>query len=173
MFALKNKDRDMSAVFEVVPSNCQALLGAADCERMGLVQRVDEVRLSKLEEEFKEKNRQEHPRLWRGDAVLQGCHSCRLKDGASSVINAGRHIAFAKRPKVKMELEKQVAKGVLTPVSEPTDWVNSIVVTEKRNGDIRICIDTKDLNKALKREHFQIPTKEEVLANMAGGRCFS
>ena len=163
----------MRAVFKVVPSNRQALLGAADCERIGLVQRVDEVQLSKLEEESKAKIRQEHPRLWRGDAVLPGWHSFRLKDDASGVINAARRIAFAKRPKVKMELEKQAAKGVLTLVSEPTDWVNSMVVAEKRNGDIRFCIDPNDLNKALKREHSQIPTKEKVLANMAGARYFS
>ena len=93
---LKHKDRDMSAVFEVVPSNRQALLGSAGCERMGLVQRVDEARLSKPEEEFKEKIRQEHQMLWRGDAVLPGCHSFRLKDGACGVINAARCIAFAK-----------------------------------------------------------------------------
>ena len=74
---------------------------------------------------------------------------------------------------MKMELEKQVTKGVLTPVSEPPGWVNSMVVAAKRNGDIRICINPKDLNKALKREHFQIHTKEEVLAKMAGARYFS
>ena len=62
--------------------------------------------------------------------------------------------------------------GYLANVNEPTDWVNSMVMTEKKNGDVRICIDPKDLNMAIKREHFQIPTKEEILGELAGAKYF-
>ena len=44
---------------------------------------------------------------------------------------------------------------------------------EKKNGDVRICIDPKYLNMAIKREHFQIPTKEEILGELAGTKYFS
>ena len=40
-----------------------------------------------------------------------------------------------------------VRDGVIEPVSEPSDWVNSIVVAEKANKkDVRICLDPQDLN---------------------------
>ena len=41
---------------------------------------------------------------------------------------------------------------------EPTDWVSSLVVTEKPNGKLRVCIDPQHLNKALKRSHYRIGT---------------
>ena len=48
-----------------------------------------------------------------------------------------------------------------------------MVVAEKKDGSVKICIDLKDLNKVIRREHFQIPTNEEVLAQMAGAKYFS
>ncbi len=36
---------------------------------------------------------------------------------------------------------------------EPTDWVSSLVVTEKPNGKLRVCNDPHHLNKALKYVH--------------------
>ena len=30
---------------------------------------------------------------------------------------------------------------VAEPVNEPTEWVNPLVITEKRNGKLRICLD--------------------------------
>ena len=48
-----------------------------------------------------------------------------------------------------------------------------MVITENKNGQIRLCIDPKDLNKAIKREHFQLPTKEEILRKLTGAKFFS
>lgn len=64
-------------------------------------------------------------------------------------------------------------QGVVERVDGPTDWVNSMVVVKKMDGNLRICIDPKDLNKALKREHYQMPTIEEITVRMAGARYFS
>ena len=61
--------------------------------------------------------------------------------------------------------------GHITRVSEPTDWVSSIVTVYK-NGKVRICIDPKDLNRALCREHYPIPTVEEVVALFPKAKVF-
>ena len=62
---------------------------------------------------------------------------------------------------------------VITKVTEPTEWVNSVVVTEKKNGKVRVCLDPRDLNKAIKREHYPMKTVEEVAAQLAGATVFS
>ena len=51
--------------------------------------------------------------------------------------------------------------------------MNSLVIVEKSNGQMRLCIDPKDLNKVVKREHFQIPTKEEILGKLGDAKWFS
>ena len=47
------------------------------------------------------------------------------------------------------EPDDLVQQEVLAPVTQPTAWVNSMVVVPKKDGKIRICLDPKDLNMAL------------------------
>lgn len=41
--------------------------------------------------------------------------------------------------------------SIISPITEPTEWVNSLVITEKKNGTLSVCLDLHDLNKAIKR----------------------
>ena len=50
-------------------------------------------------------------------------------------------------------------------MDEPTEWVSQIVVAMKKSGSLRICIDPKPLNDALKREH-QIPVIDDLLPDL-------
>lgn len=54
-----------------------------------------------------------------------------------------------------------------------TRWVNSMAMVTKPYGKIRICIDPRDLNCAILREHFPLKTAEEVAATMPEARIFS
>ena len=52
--------------------------------------------------------------------------------------------------------------------------MNSTVIIEKPNSDkLRICLDPRPLNEAIKREHFKMPTIEEITTRVARGRVFS
>ena len=74
---------------------------------------------------------------------------------------------------VKAELCRMEEMGIITTVEQPTKWVNSVVVVRKPNGDVRICLDPVDLNKALKREHYPLKTVEEVASSMSEAKVFS
>ena len=56
-----------------------------------------------------------------------------------------------------MEHDRIIAK-----TDKPTDWVNSLVIVEKKDGSLLLCLDPKDLNSVIGREHFQIPTLTSV-----------
>ena len=62
---------------------------------------------------------------------------------------------------------------IIVSVQKPTDWVNGLVVGEKPNGKLRVCLDTKSLNKAIKREHLHLPTAEEIFSQISGASYFS
>jgi hypothetical protein len=68
------------------------------------------------------------------------------------------------KDKVKDELNRMEARGIITKAEQPTKWVNPIVVVKKPNGDVRICLDPVDLNKVIRREHYPLKTVEEVAA---------
>ena len=57
--------------------------------------------------------------------------------------------------------------GVIRKAEEPTEWVSSLVVVEKPNGKVRLCLDPRDLNKAIQREHYPMETGEEVAAELS------
>ena len=166
---IRHKKRQIQATVEVVRERRPAILGGADCARLGLVRRVNII-----ENDVGAEIKKSHPTLFKnGNGCLPGLHTIVLKEGAEAVVHAPRRVAVAKRPELKKELERQVQQGILAKVDEPTDWVNSLVVVEKANGKMRLCIDPKDLNKQIKREHFQLPTKDEILGSLAGSKWFS
>ena len=61
---------------------------------------------------------------------------------------------------------------VIVRQKEPTDWVNGMAAVVKPNK-LRIPIDPRNLNEAIKREHFQMTTTEEVVADMPQAKVFS
>ena len=63
--------------------------------------------------------------------------------------------------------------GVIVKETEPTDWVSSLVTVEKPDKTLRVCLDPKDLNKAIKRSHHPLPTVDETLDKLAGAKIFS
>ena len=61
----------------------------------------------------------------------------------------------------------------ITNVTEPTEWVISYVITECKNKKIRVCLDPRDLKKAIKREHYPMKTVEEIAAQLNSVQVFS
>ena len=65
------------------------------------------------------------------------------------------------------------ATGVISKVSQPTDWCAEMVVVQKKSGNVRICVDMKPLNKHVLREIHPMPHVDDTLAQLAGARIFS
>ena len=82
-------------------------------------------------------------------------------------------VSLSRVEKVKAELDKMEANGIIEKVDQPTPWVNSMVVVEKRDSSIRICFDPKELNKAVMREHHHTPTLEDISFKFSGMSVFT
>ena len=63
--------------------------------------------------------------------------------------------------------------GIIEKCDEPTDWLSPLVYVEKPNGKLRICLDPRNLNNAIKREHYQLPTAESIMGRMKNAIFFS
>ena len=48
-----------------------------------------------------------------------------------------------------------------------------MVIVQKQSGQIRICIDPKYLNRAIKRQYYPTPTIEEVSTRVKNARLFT
>ena len=84
-----------------------------------------------------------------------------VRNDIQPVVMPDRRIPISVRPKLKAELDRLINIVVLKKVEQPTPWLSQIVITSKKNGDIRMCLDLKELNKALLREHYTLPILED------------
>lgn len=100
-------------------------------------------------------------------------HKLTVQTDAVPVKHPQRRAPIYLRDKIKQELDRMQVLEVIRPVSEPTDWVSSITYPEKASGDLRICIDPKDLNSALKRGQHHTPTVEELTHKLSNAKVFS
>ena len=89
------------------------------------------------------------------------------------VITLTRRVPTALKEDLRDELTRYVEQGILAPVEEPTPWVSSLAVATKKSGALRVCIDPRPLNKALKRETYQIPILDEILPELSQAKVFS
>jgi hypothetical protein len=69
--------------------------------------------------------------------------------------------------KVKEELDQMLEDGIIDPLEE-SEWISPMVVHEKKQGEIRICVDLRKLNDALLHDPFPTPFTYEVLENVGG-----
>ena len=84
------------------------------------------------------------------------------------VVHAPHKIAISLQGKLKKELQEMVRQCIIAPVEGHSGWVNSLVIREKPNCSVRICLDPKDLNKAIKQEHHPVPTLDDITPRLYG-----
>ncbi|KAL7851936.1 hypothetical protein SRHO_G00177210 [Serrasalmus rhombeus] len=164
-------------LFSVVAEGLDSLLGDKACEDLNLVKRVyhinsDSPVMSTTNDQVNDIV-QGFSDVFKGFGVLPQTYKIQLKENAQPVVHPARRVPAPLRTRLKKELDRMTMLGVIKKTEEPTDWVNSMVCVRKKNGDLRVCIDPKDLNENIKREHYQIPKREEITSEMSGAKYFT
>ena len=72
----------------------------------------------------------------------------------------------------KAELDRLVREGIITEVHEHKEWINSIVPVMKEGGSLSLCLDPKDLNKAIERNQWYARTLDDILPELAQSKYF-
>nr|XP_022907407.1 uncharacterized protein K02A2.6-like [Onthophagus taurus] len=162
--------------FVVVNIKTEPLLGLSDCLKFNLLGRINT--LNKIDEQTEmPKNKTEllegYQDLFDSLGEITGTCKIELTNSAIPTIQAKRKIPLSLRPKLKETLENLEKKEIISKVDQPTDWVNSLMIVEKPNGQLRLCLDPKPLNKFIKRQHFMIPTSEDIFTRLAEKNVFT
>lgn len=42
-------------------------------------------------------------------------------------------------------------------------WVANLVLVRKKNGEIRLCVDYRNLNRVSEKDNYLVPSLDEVL----------
>lgn len=171
----KFKGSDYELEFQVVEGKQRPLLSAETCESMGLMNVTLSDSVYSVKEDtpltMKDINEQ-FGDVFEGLGCLPGAYKLEVDPSVKPVQHLPRRVAVALKQEVNDKIDDLVNKGVLAKVTEPTEWISSMVVVRKPNK-IRICLDPKNLNTALRRSHYQIPTIEEILPRLGKAKVFS
>ncbi|XP_037932572.1 uncharacterized protein K02A2.6-like [Teleopsis dalmanni] len=80
-------------------------------------------------------------------------------------------IAFAKRKIVSDIVLDLLKNDIIRPSSSP--YASSVVLVEKKNGEHRLCVDYRALNKIIIKNPYPMPNMEEQFAQLSGNRFFT
>ena len=73
---------------------------------------------------------------------------------------------------MKDEIDRMLDAGIIELVEE-SEWIISMVVQDKKNGEIRICVDLRKLNDACVHDPFLTPFTDEVLEGVGSQEVYS
>ncbi|XP_026054529.1 uncharacterized protein K02A2.6-like [Carassius auratus] len=165
------KDTEAVLEFYIVSTHAPPVLGLRACLDLGLIKLVfsvdaDTSKTCDIMQEFQD--------VFHGIGEFPGECTIHIDPTAVPVVYPPRRIPFTLRSRLKEELDSMEKSGIIVKVTEPTDWVNALVVVEKpRTGKLRVCLDPRDLNKAIKRPHYPLPTLDDITPKLAGAQFFS
>ena len=118
--------------------------------------------------------KQRFPKLFSGLGCMDGEYEIKLTSSYEPFNQATpRRVPIPLLPKVNGELDRMETIGVIEKLDLPTEWCSPIVVVPKPNGNVRICGDFIQLNKAVLRENHPMPTTEQTLGKLAGAKVIS
>ena len=76
-------------------------------------------------------------------------------------------IPFAYCEKLNQEIDLLADQGIITPVTEPTDWCAAIVIASKKGTDrICMCVDLSKLNKYVRQERYPSVTPAKAVTDI-------
>ncbi|CAI5677306.1 unnamed protein product [Oreochromis niloticus] len=159
------KDRKSEQTFHVVDCNGPPILGFRACKALGLIKVVYAVTEStEAGQPTKALDiMNEYSDVFKGIGEFQGECSFTVDPTVAPVVCPPRRVPFALRDRVKSELDNMERDKIIQKVTEPTKWVNALVICENlKRPKLRLCLDPRPLNKAITRPRYPLPTLEDV-----------
>ena len=126
-------------------------------------------RYSKLCEEYND--------IFEGIGKLKGVQvKLHIAETVQPVQNRQRRIPYQIREKVQEELDKLEQRDIIEEVVDaPSPWVSPIVgqPKPKKPSELRICVDMREVNKAIRRERHVTPTIDDIIFEQKGSSYFT
>ena len=95
-----------------------------------------------------------------------------LKEGVKPVRQRLRRMGKEQIQALKEEVEKLLKVGFITPI-DIAQWVSVVVITPKKDGRWRVCMDFKIVNATRKKNPYPLPFLDEILEKIFGHERYS
>ena len=130
------KDRWLNANYYVIDSKQKPILSGKVCQALNLVKPVHNICVDADLKELLD----QHPDMESASGAMPGAYSIKVDPTATPVLHGPRRQPAALLAKIVAKLKEIEKEGHQAKVIQPTDWVNSMVVSS-RGEKIRISLD--------------------------------
>ena len=73
---------------------------------------------------------------------------------------------------IEKEIKKLLDANIIIPLRF-SKWIENLVIVRKKNGEIRLCVDFRNLNKCSKKDNYPLPKMEHLLQRISGASVMS
>jgi ribonuclease HI len=108
-------------------------------------------------------------KAYRGDVIQ---HAIPLVEGVKPFRQKLRHINPKLAGQIQKELQKMVDAGIIAPIRY-SSCISNLVVVRKKTGDIRLCVNFRNLNQLSLKDNYPLPNMEHLLQRVTGAGMMS
>ncbi|KAG9446452.1 hypothetical protein H6P81_012580 [Aristolochia fimbriata] len=99
-------------------------------------------------------------------------HKLAIKSEVKPIKQSQRRFRPELVPEIEKEVDKLLKADFIRVVKYPS-WIANIIPVKKKNGQIRVCVDFRDLNKACPKDDFPLPITELMVDATTGHEALS
>jgi len=99
-------------------------------------------------------------------------HTIPIKENEKPFKQTLRRINLVLMPLIDREINKLFDAKIIVPIRF-SNWLANLVPVRKKNGEIRIFIDFRNLNKASLKDNYPLPKMDLILQNIVGSQRMS
>lgn len=163
------KDRTSSSVadahFYVIQQGQQPLLGSRSAKSLGVLQIG--IKGDHVVNHIQNLTPAQFPRIKGVKLTLP------IDRDVTPVQQPLRRVPLALLKQIDEKLDELLAQGIIEKVQDYSPWISPMVPVIKKNGELRLCIDMRRANAAIKREKHPLPTIDSLLSQLNGAKYFS
>ena len=103
-------------------------------------------------------------------SVIQ--HTIPLKPNQKPFKQKLRRINPMLLPSMEKEVQKMFKAGIIALIRF-SDWISNLVPTRKKTGEIRLCVDLRNLNQVSLKDNYPLPKMDHILQRVVGASRIS
>lgn len=164
--------------FLIADGSIKPILGLQACVTLGFIARTDNTNDQSTTTTYihsiEEKSFiSEYADIFDGLGIIKRNQQLIVSPTERPIAKPPRRIPAKIVDRVKQKIDELEATGIVERVDEPAQWVHNLVVVEKPDGSVRLCLDPRELNNALLDEFFMIPTLEDISQKIHGAEFYT
>ncbi|XP_065082124.1 uncharacterized protein LOC135704595 [Ochlerotatus camptorhynchus] len=146
----------------VAPEGQVSLLNKGTAFALGILKIGYHVNQISAEERTKDANegREAFPKI--PDVRL----SIQVDETITPVVQAARRFPMSMEADVEQTIQELLEKQIIERAEASITWVSPLVPVRKSDGRIRLCVDMRAANKAVKRENYPMPNIDDAMSRI-------